>query len=155
MMSMTDVPNGNISFLKGVRQVVLTPLLCQLTHLSSFVLPAQRRTEVFILLLIIFDYTSIRRMETESPCSPKKYGFVWRVETESPQISKRIDVLWRVGTDSSREREGLLMFSVLWCLLFSNMNVTFFNRKQILHSSFSHPNGDSRISNRCNMAYYF
>ena len=45
MMSMTDVPNGNISFLKGVRQVVLTPLLCQLTQLSSFVLPAQRRTE--------------------------------------------------------------------------------------------------------------
>ena len=117
MVSTTDVPNSNISFLKDVRQVVLTPLLCQLTQLSSFVLPAQRRTEgcravlvklrvpparttTLIFCIAFFRYTSIRRMETESPCSTYNMGLFRRVETESPQISQRNDMFRRVETES-------------------------------------------------------
>ena len=167
-MSTTDVPNGNISFLKGVRQVVLTPLLCQLTHLSSFVLPAQRRTEgcravlvklrvpparttCFILLLIIFDYTSIRRMETESPCLTKNMGLFgeWR-----RNLHKFSSVLTCFG----EWRRNLHEFSsVLTCLgewrrilhqkakvsfYFPSSDVffspTLFKRKTFCHSGFSH-----------------
>ena len=151
MMSTTDVPNGNISFLKGVRQVVLTPLLCQLTHLSSSVLPAQRRTEVFILLLIIFDYTSIRRMETESPCSTKNMGLFGEWRRNLHKISS-------VMTCFGEWRRNLHKFSsVLTCfgewrrILHQKAKVSFyfpssdvffsptlFKRKTFCHSGFSH-----------------
>ena len=149
-MSTNDVPNGNISFLKGVRQVVLTPLLCQLTHLSSFVLPAQRRT-CFILLLIIFDHTSIRRMETESPCFNKNGSLFgeWR-----RNLHKFSSVLTCFG----EWRRNLHEFSsVLTCLgewrrilhqkakvsfYFPSSDVfispTLFKRKTFCHSGFSH-----------------
>ena len=103
-MSMKDVPNGNISLLKGVRQVVLTPLLCQLTQLSSFVLPAQRRTEgcravlvklrvpparttTLILLHIIFELLSAQvfgEWRRNLHVQQERWSFFRRVETESP-----------------------------------------------------------------------
>ena len=128
MMSPTDVPNSNISFLRDVRQVVLTPLLCQLTQLSSFVLPAQRRTngcrailwwsfgsprlarffDLFACQIFSKYSASGDGISTISKCT----GFFRRVETESPHSSDVPTLCRRVETDSTPGIEGLLLIYV-------------------------------------------
>ena len=122
-MAMTDVPNGNISFLKG-----------------------------FAYHILITKYTSIRRMETESPCSTKNMGLFgeWR-----RNLHKFSGVLTCFG----EWRRNLHEFSsVLTCLgewrriLHQKAKVSFyfppsevffssilFKRKKFCHSSFSLP----------------